>query len=92
MKPDEKLIKGLGSKYYIAPEIVKKRPYDMKVDVFSATVVIYSLLIGRIPFPGKDFKQVKKLHKHYDISKDIQKEKEVSKEVKDFLLKGLTIN
>lgn len=49
------LTQRLGSTRYVAPEILMKKPYDCKVDIWSATVVIYVLLSGRMPFNGKDF-------------------------------------
>lgn len=44
--PGEKLNKGVGSRFYLAPEIVFQKSYDFKVDVWSSTAVIYSLLSG----------------------------------------------
>lgn len=40
-----------GSDNYIAPEIVRKQPYDAyKADVFSTGVVLFALLFGVFPF------------------------------------------
>ena len=47
-----KLTEILGSPLYMAPEIVKKECYDHKVDVWSAGVVLYAMLCGRMPFFG----------------------------------------
>lgn len=58
LEPGQKLTKGVGSRYYIAPEILKKQPYDTKIDVWSATVVVYILLCGDMPYPGKTVKEV----------------------------------
>lgn len=43
----------LGSPLYMAPEIIKKVPYDEKVDVWSIGVIAYIILTGRPPFLGK---------------------------------------
>jgi serine/threonine protein kinase len=51
-KVSKKLKEVLGSPLYMAPEIVKKQSYDHKVDVWSAGVVIYAMLSGRLPFFG----------------------------------------
>lgn len=52
------LTKGVGSRYYIAPEILQKHDYDFKIDVWSATIVIYILLCGDMPYPGNNVKEV----------------------------------
>jgi len=38
----------------MAPEIVKNETYNDKVDIWSATIVIYALLCEELPFFGKD--------------------------------------
>ena len=43
----------LGSPLYMAPEIVKKLPYDYKVDIWSLGVMIYIILSGNPPFKGR---------------------------------------
>ena len=43
----------LGSPLYMPPEIVKRISYDSKVDVWSAGVMTYILLVGKPPFQGK---------------------------------------
>jgi calcium-dependent protein kinase len=43
-----------GSIEYMAPEILKRRPYGEKCDVWSCGVVLYTLLSGCMPFDGKN--------------------------------------
>lgn len=49
---DKSFSKQLGSENYMAPEIVKSEMYNDKVDVWSATIVIYTLLNEELPFYG----------------------------------------
>ncbi|XP_064459895.1 microtubule-associated serine/threonine-protein kinase 3-like isoform X2 [Ornithodoros turicata] len=42
-----------GTVPYMAPEILKRRPYGRAVDWWSSGIVMYKLLTGRVPFRGK---------------------------------------
>ncbi len=60
---DEYLFKRCGTPGYVAPEIInsssKKSTYfDPKVDVFSAGIIFYILLVGHSPFNGKSFQEI----------------------------------
>ena len=37
----------------MAPELVSKKPYDCKVDVWAMGVIAYNLLIGEQPFKNR---------------------------------------
>lgn len=89
MDPNEKLFKGVGSRYYLAPEILKKQVYDDKVDVWSATIVVYILLTGDMPFPGNTVKEVANMIKEKDLKREFSRMRFMSKEAKDFLLAGI---
>ena len=47
------LTETLGSPLYMAPEIIKKLPYDSSVDVWAVGVLTYIMLSGKPPFKGK---------------------------------------
>ena len=49
---NEKLLKNTqcGSFPYAAPEIFTKQPYDEAVDMWSAGVILYSIVAGEMPF------------------------------------------
>ncbi|XP_064459881.1 microtubule-associated serine/threonine-protein kinase 3-like isoform X2 [Ornithodoros turicata] len=42
-----------GTIPYMAPEILKRRPYGRSADWWSSGIVMYKLLTGRVPFRGK---------------------------------------
>ncbi|CAG9310529.1 unnamed protein product [Blepharisma stoltei] len=83
---DADLTQSCGSPGYVAPEILKRRPYGSKVDIFSAGVVLYILLSGRAPFSGKTQKET--LIRNRDCSILFPKEfwKNISRQAIDAIL------
>ena len=55
LKPEEYLpvAMKLGTPYYIAPEILNKKNYNFKCDIWSCGVVLYCMLAGRPPYNGQ---------------------------------------
>ena len=43
----------LGTPLTMAPEILERKPYDDKCDIWSLGVIIYQILTGRFPFEPK---------------------------------------
>ena len=48
----------LGSRVYMAPELVNRQPYTEKVDVWSLGVITYQLLSGKTPFEANSIKKI----------------------------------
>jgi serine/threonine protein kinase len=48
----------LGSPLYMAPELVARRAYTEKVDVWSLGVITYQLMSGRTPFESTNLKKI----------------------------------
>ena len=49
-----------GSPMYMAPEIVNKRDYTYKSDLWSVGIIMYEMLHGYTPFNVTNFKILKK--------------------------------
>lgn len=52
---------GCGTAGYAAPEILRRRPYDGRADVFSIGVIAYVLLTGLEPFTGANDQETARL-------------------------------
>lgn len=39
-----------GTPITMAPEIMKNKPYDKKVDIWSLGVITFQLIYGKLPF------------------------------------------
>ena len=57
-KKGDKLEKKHGTAYYIAPEILNKKPYDFKCDIWSCGVVLYCMLAGKPPYNGEKEEEI----------------------------------
>mmetsp|Transcript_837 Transcript_837/g.1387 ORF Transcript_837/g.1387 Transcript_837/m.1387 type:complete len:891 (+) Transcript_837:244-2916(+) len=47
-----------GTPFFVAPEVINRKPYDQKVDMWSIGVTTYLLLSGETPFNGKNRQQL----------------------------------
>ena len=54
---DKKLRKPIGTCYYMAPEVLTSE-YGKKVDVWSLGVILFAMLSGNVPFPGKSDQEI----------------------------------
>jgi serine/threonine-protein kinase ULK/ATG1 len=50
----------LGTPLYMAPELIERKRYSEKVDVWSLGVITYQLLCGVTPFDGRNIKEINK--------------------------------
>lgn len=51
-----------GTRCYIAPEVLQKKPYDTKADVFSYGVVLCEMINGTYPFETMDSRETHSLN------------------------------
>ena len=93
---DEYLFKRCGTPGYVAPEIINassknKIKYNSVVDIFSAGVIFYILIMGKSPFKGKSFEEILNQNKLCKIDLSDKKIKE-NPMVHDLLKKMLEVD
>ena len=54
IKKGEKTTGKLGTTTYMAPEVLKKMPYNEKIDMWSTGVLLFNMITGYDPFYGED--------------------------------------
>lgn len=58
-----------GSPHYMAPEQARGLPLDHRSDLYSLGITYYRMLLGRVPFNGKDAKEIME-HQVFDEPED----------------------
>lgn len=90
-KPGQVFTDVVGSAYYVAPEVLKRR-YGPQADIWSIGVIMYILLSGQPPFWAQTetgiFNEILKAKLDLNVSPWPQ----ISKSAKDVLKKMLTVD
>eukprot|EP00270_Netrium_digitus_P002396 TRINITY_DN1270_c0_g1_i9.p1 TRINITY_DN1270_c0_g1~~TRINITY_DN1270_c0_g1_i9.p1 ORF type:complete len:340 (+),score=43.06 TRINITY_DN1270_c0_g1_i9:83-1102(+) len=87
----EKIAGFCGSPLYMAPEVIRGKPYSTEIDMWSAGVICFTALSGFMPFAGGDdgteFDEIL----HLDIRSLMLDESwtKISADAKDFVLRLL---
>ena len=87
--PNDSLKEKIGTPYYIAPEVIKKK-YNEKCDIWSCGVIMYLLLVGYPPFNGSSDKQIIQAVLRGEYSLDEPEWDEISDEAKNLIRRCLT--
>jgi calcium/calmodulin-dependent protein kinase I len=61
--PGEIMHESCGTPAYVAPEVLKKEGYTKEVDMWSAGIIMYTLMCRQLPFSCADRKQTFKMIK-----------------------------
>jgi calcium/calmodulin-dependent protein kinase I len=85
------LTKQCGTPFFVAPEILIRRPYDQQSDMWSVGCIVYLLLSGNLPFLGRSQKELfrKIISGRYDFKEEIWNQTYVLPPKKLFYILGL---
>jgi serine/threonine protein kinase len=86
------LTKQCGTPYFTAPEVVLRRPYDQRADMWSVGCVAFLLLSGHLPFQASNQKELFRKIVSAEFDFDVDAWKDVSQEGKNFLNELLLLN
>jgi len=77
-----------GTYEYMAPELLKKKPYDYTVDIWGLGILLFELMHGHSPY------RAKKINDIYDniMNKKIKFSSRLSDSVKDLVQSILNVN
>ncbi|KAL1007405.1 hypothetical protein UPYG_G00086340 [Umbra pygmaea] len=77
-----------GSPLYMAPEMVCRRQYDSRVDLWSVGVILYETLFGRTPFASRSYAELEEKIRS-DKPIELPAGARVSRDCRDLLLRLL---
>ena len=75
----KKMSDNPGTPAYMAPEQIRRKPIDHRVDIFAYGVTAYELLTGRKPFPGDSPEEI--LRRQYDRGLDFVAPRELNPDI-----------
>jgi len=88
--PKVALKMSLGSPMYMAPEVLNKKEYNEKADLWSVGIITFEILAGALPWDVGSLEELKEaIEENYSTIKNHQRLKGISKEGKDFLTQSL---
>jgi len=85
------MITMIGSPFYIAPEVIAQK-YNKNIDMWSLGVVLYIMVSGKVPFPGKNEQEIIKNVMKGEYHFNYESFKKVSPDCKDLIQKCLVMD
>ena len=61
--PGEIMFESCGTPAYVAPEVLYKKGYSKEVDIWSAGIILYTMMARALPFHSNDRKKTFRLIK-----------------------------
>ena len=77
----------VGTAYYVAPEVLKKKGYDKDIDWWSVGIIFFAMLVGYAPFCSKETTEVCYKVLNWKDYLKIPSKIKISDEAKDLIFK-----
>ena len=77
----------VGTAYYVAPEVLKKKGYDKDIDWWSVGIIFFEMLVGYAPFCSKETTEVCYKVLNWKDYLKIPSKIQISDEAKDLIFK-----
>ena len=86
----QKLYSCVGTAFYVAPEVLKKKGYSQEIDWWSVGVIFYEMLVGYAPFCAEDTQEVCRRIMEHEEYFQVPDDVKLSKEAMDLMNKMIT--
>jgi serine/threonine kinase 38 len=77
----------VGTAYYVAPEVLKKKGYGPEIDWWSVGVIFFEMLVGYAPFCSKETSEVRYKVLNWKKYLKIPSKVKISEEAEDLICK-----
>ncbi|KAF9618318.1 hypothetical protein IFM89_000953 [Coptis chinensis] len=89
ISPGQSLSSMVGSPIYVAPEVFDEK-YSEKVDIWSAGVILHTLLVGYLPFDGDTADEIYEEHQKMNLDLTGEIWESISNSARDLIMRMLT--
>ncbi|OHT02411.1 TKL family protein kinase [Tritrichomonas foetus] len=90
LKNNKELVGGVGTPHYSAPEVLERKRYGPKVDIYSYGMILWEMAMKQVPYRGKTHQAIydQVVHKNWRPSFN----KTVSEDMKRLITKCWNVN
>jgi serine/threonine-protein kinase len=83
---------SVGTPEYMSPEVVMGNPADHRADLYSLGVIVFELLLGRLPFQGRNPQMTALAHVDHPVPRPTTLNRDFPRKLEVLLLRALDKN